>query len=137
MVNNEIAKRLRAIRKENGYTQAKFAEILDISYDGYKKIEKGDTRISIDKLVLIEERFNISAEYIIFGNKPKFDDVWKDVNCLPEHDKFRMMMRLAFYFIKIKKKSLDHEQELGAIDPLMNDFYEKLKDHGILSEDSE
>lgn len=35
--NNEVIKRLKAIRTGNGYTQSQFAEILDMSYDGYKK----------------------------------------------------------------------------------------------------
>lgn len=105
--NNEVIKRLKAIRTGNGYTQSQFAEILDMSYDGYKKMERGDVRIPIDKLVLIEERLNVPAEYIIFGKKDEFDELWLKSQMLSDKDKLRFFMRLYSYFINVKKSSLD------------------------------
>ena len=120
--NNEVIKRLKAIRTGNGYTQSQFAEILDMSYDGYKKMERGDVRIPIDKLVLIEERLNVPAEYIIFGKKDEFDELWLKSQMLSDKDKLRFFMRLYSYFRNVKKSSLVEASDIEMTEEL----FEKL-----------
>lgn len=120
--NNEVIKRLKAIRTGNGYTQSQFAEILDMSYDGYKKMERGDVRIPIDKLVLIEERLNVPAEYIIFGKKDEFDELWLKSQMLSDKDKLRFFMRLYSYFINVKKSYLVEASDIEMTEEL----FEKL-----------
>ena len=120
--NNEVIKRLKAIRTGNGYTQSQFAEILDMSYDGYKKMERGDVRIPIDKLVLIEERLNVPAEYIIFGKKDEFDELWLKSQMLSDKDKLRFFMRLYSYFINVKKSSLVEASDIE----MTGELFEKL-----------
>lgn len=120
--NNEVIKRLKAIRTGNGYTQSQFAEILDMSYDDYKKMERGDVRIPIDKLVLIEERLNVPAEYIIFGKKDEFDELWLKSQMLSDKDKLRFFMRLYSYFINVKKSSLVEASDIEMTEEL----FEKL-----------
>ena len=51
--------RLKEIRKELGYTQEKFAEIMKMSLSGYKKLESGEIRISVDKLIRVISRLCI------------------------------------------------------------------------------
>ena len=59
-----IAKRLKECRKSRHWTQEKTAEILDITYSSYSKIENGFQQPGIDLLIKIcrtfgkTERFN-------------------------------------------------------------------------------
>lgn len=49
MLTKEIGLRLKEIRKENGYTQEQFSELMEMSLNFYGKIERGESRLSIEK----------------------------------------------------------------------------------------
>lgn len=85
-------------------------------------MERGDVRIPIDKLVLIEERLNVPAEYIIFGKKDEFDELWLKSQMLSDKDKLRFFMRLYSYFINVKKSSLVEASDIEMTEEL----FEKL-----------
>ena len=71
MIIEEIGNRLKDIRKENGYTQEEFSEIMGISLNFYGKIERGQSRLSIEKLIFLHNRFNVDINYLLTGNKSK------------------------------------------------------------------
>ena len=43
-LNDGIIQRIKQKRKEKGYTQEKMAELLNISYSNYSKIENADRK---------------------------------------------------------------------------------------------
>ncbi|MBO5303970.1 MAG: helix-turn-helix transcriptional regulator [Lachnospiraceae bacterium] len=63
-----MGKRLRTYRQLNNYTQENMAEILDISLKHYSEVERGITGLSIEKLIFLSERFDISLDYLLKGN---------------------------------------------------------------------
>lgn len=67
----EIGKRIHRIRLQNEYTQAEFAEEIDISVNFLSEIENGKKGVSHDTLTRICLKMNVSADYILFGKKPK------------------------------------------------------------------
>ena len=73
-LNVEIGRRLREIRENMGYTQFRFAEILGVVEEHYRKIELGSSGLTLEKVLILYERLNIDATYLIVGKrKDKFD----------------------------------------------------------------
>lgn len=66
---NKNDTRIRTIRKDLGYTQEQFAEIMDMSISAFKRLDNGKTKLSIEKIYLLVERLNLSADYILYGKK--------------------------------------------------------------------
>lgn len=62
-----MGERIKKSRLELNLTQEQFSEILGISLTYYGQIERGVSSISIEKLQLLYEKFNIDPTYIITG----------------------------------------------------------------------
>lgn len=62
-----IGKRVARLRKEAGLTQFKLSEMINIHEKNLSAIERGINGLSMDTLIAICEIFNISADYILFG----------------------------------------------------------------------
>ena len=60
-----IGERLTAARKESGLTLEKISEILDISYQAYRKYEKDMCYPSVEVLIKISKMYGISSDYIL------------------------------------------------------------------------
>lgn len=56
--------KLKAKRAEHGYTQAKVAELLNISTSSYIHKENGDTQFSLDEVKRLLKIFNCQFEDI-------------------------------------------------------------------------
>ena len=122
----ETAERLRVIRNERGYTQEKFAEILDVAYPTYKKIERAESGVTVNQLRLMKEKLDISADYLLFGEGNDFDDAWVMVRNLSENDKLRMFLRLHAYlkghFSVTSKEQEIWEKQGGQIKEILDLF---------------
>lgn len=68
---SEIGQRIRQLRHMYDYTQAEFAELIDISINFLSEIENGKKGLSQDTLAKICRQLNTSADYILFGAKQK------------------------------------------------------------------
>lgn len=67
IILKEIGERLRAARKAKGLTQAQAADLLDMSCNFYGEIERGNCRLSIEKLMLVHKQLDIDLTYLITG----------------------------------------------------------------------
>ena len=67
----EIGQRIRQLRHMYDYTQAEFAELIDISINFLSEIENGKKGLSQDTLAKVCRQLNTSADYILFGGKQK------------------------------------------------------------------
>lgn len=65
----EIGSRIKAERKKLGLTQENLAEMINVSTHYIYEIERGMKSMSLDTLVLIAEKLELSLDYIIFGNQ--------------------------------------------------------------------
>lgn len=62
-----IGKRVARLRKDAGLTQLKLSEMIDIHEKNLSSIERGINGLSMETLIALCEVFNISADYILFG----------------------------------------------------------------------
>ena len=96
-LNVEIGRRLREIRENMGYTQFRFAEILGVVEEHYRKIELGSSGLTLEKVLILYERLNIDATYLIVGKrKDKFDLDDILTNC-SKVEKRKILHRLLEY----------------------------------------
>ena len=65
----KIGVRLREHRKSKGLTQAQTAAILEMSCNFYGDIERGKCRLSIEKIILANEKLGIDPTYLLTGEK--------------------------------------------------------------------
>ena len=66
-LNINIGNRIREKRKILGLTQAEAAERLSISKNFYGDIERGNKSLSLEKIVLICDKFSIDPTYLLTG----------------------------------------------------------------------
>ena len=62
-----IGNRIREYRLENRFTQAEFAEIMDISTNFLSEVENGRKGMSQDTIYRLCKHFKLSADFVIFG----------------------------------------------------------------------
>ena len=105
------ANRLREIRLNMGVSQEKFAEYLDISLSAYKKIESAENGISVKILRRLKSRFNISSDYLLYGDYKELSDAMDLIDNCTEEDKMKLYLRLTQYFVHDKKKIFVEEEE--------------------------
>ena len=60
-----FTERLRFCRQEKNLTQKQVAEFLGMTMRSYQRYELGDRKPDIEKLVVIADFFNVSADYLL------------------------------------------------------------------------
>ncbi|MHB1485259.1 MAG: helix-turn-helix domain-containing protein [Saccharofermentanales bacterium] len=60
-----FSEKIQILRKQNGLSQEKLAEKLDVSRQAISKWESGQSVPEIDKIIAISELFKVSTDYLI------------------------------------------------------------------------
>ena len=68
----ELHEKNRVMREMNQWSQEEMAEKLAMSANGYAKIERGQTKLTFDKLNQIAQIFKIDVVELITKEKPLF-----------------------------------------------------------------
>lgn len=92
----DIGNRLRKFRKAKGLTQADVAELLNMSINFYGNIERGKSRMSIEKMILAYEKLGIDPTYLLTGkvqSQMSFYDILSDC---PKNKIFDMEQLLRY-----------------------------------------
>lgn len=90
----EVAKRLKEMRYDLDMTQESFAEMIDISIQTYKNIERGQGNISINTLKKMKRKLNFSTDYLLFDEASNLNSVWNNVLSLDGIEKQVLLMWL-------------------------------------------
>lgn len=125
------AERLKLIRKRAGYTQEQMSEIMKLSVSGYKKIESGESQLTTERIMLLDQSMNVSADYLLFGDEPTVENAWRNVQILDDEAKMRMMLRLYAYFLQSRSGTANRIKDGKQLDDAMERFAR------ILSEERE
>lgn len=64
-----MGSRIKAERKKLGLTQEGLAELVNVSSHYIYEIERGMKSMSLETLMLIAEKMEISVDYILYGNQ--------------------------------------------------------------------
>lgn len=66
-----FGERLRNRRNALGFTQEFVSEQIGKSLRFYQMIERGEKGVSLNTLICLNKLFNISIDYLLFGNLPR------------------------------------------------------------------
>lgn len=122
----ESAARIREIRRNSGFTQEEFAELIDFSLSAYKKIESGENGASVNFLEKVEQKLHVSADYILFGKQEELDEVWKLVLNSSEQNKAMLLMRLMHYFVRVKPGMYVTEEAQSVYDERLEEVLKEI-----------
>lgn len=114
-----IAERVREIRNKVGMTQEQFSEKLELSLSAYKKIESAQNNLSLENVCKLEAAFNVSADYILSGEKSNAEEIWKKLLNSAEEDKLKILLYLINYFGKAKDGKLLTTEEQQEVDEVI------------------
>lgn len=131
----EYNQKIRALREIKQWSQEEMAEKLHMSLNGYAKIERGETKLTLDKLEQIANLFNMDAlEFMQNANKGVYfmmnetvdnNTVYYGVQESPiiELEKLKLALQLKDNIIShkeelLKTKDLLLEQKQNEIDSL-------------------
>ena len=107
------------MREINQWSQEEMAEKLAMSANGYAKIERGQTNISIDKLKQIAQIFNIDMVDLITNQDKTFFFSIGDNNVnshnLNSMDKFQLLLDAKDELLKQKDKEIEALKEIIAL----------------------
>lgn len=100
----EIYDKICILRKLHQWTQEEIAEKLNMSVNGYSKIERGKSSINIEKLKQIAQVFNIDISELISSQQSSFfsvrDDfenyhvISSDTKLLYENEKLKLLLEI-------------------------------------------
>ena len=119
----EVGRRLRDIRCKMNLTQERFAEMLDISTQLYKKMESGENNISLSTLQKMKKKLYFSTDYLLFGEKEEFIEIWNRTLALHDMEKELLLLKL---FCEISMNS-NHIESKEAADKY-NLIFQKIKE---------
>ncbi|WP_264720177.1 WO male-killing family protein Wmk [Wolbachia endosymbiont (group B) of Eucosma cana] len=107
----EVGEKVKSWRLERGYTQKDLAEKIGVKYWVILQYEKGNRRISIERLYAIAEALSISITDLIPVSKSCLEDEGEEIlNLVREYKKIndqelRKMFCLLTNFVQISEKS--------------------------------
>lgn len=85
-LNVQIGENIKAIREQIGYTQERFAELVNVSAQYISDVERGNVGISVATLRKIREITSVSSDSILMGNCD-YNDVTLIIEQLKNVDK--------------------------------------------------
>lgn len=62
-----LCRRIRGLREDAGLTQVQVAEALCVSQAAYSRLEKGETEVSLTKLIALSELYGVTLQTMIEG----------------------------------------------------------------------
>ena len=123
----DVQDTIRTMRELNHLTQEEMAEKLNISVNGYSKIERGVTKLSLEKLEQIANIFNINVSELYSAKEKGFLYFFSDNN----HHNYYNGTEIILSENERLKLKLQHKdeiiQKLNNENQLLKEMIELLK----------
>lgn len=110
----KVNEKIRMMRELNHWTQEDMADKLHMSLNSYAKMERGESKIYLDKLEQVAEVFNIDlVDLLLFNKQGLVGLVIGDNNSNNNHQvNYYGHSDAAMFEIEKLKLSLEHKDEL-------------------------
>lgn len=104
-----INERFKQIRKTLGFSQTEFAEQLNKKLRIIQYYETNNYNITLDVLLLLQEKFNVNTDWLINGNGSMFlsdNEKKADSGVVSTASSYNVPERLLILLSKLKKEDL-------------------------------
>lgn len=112
----EIHEKIRLLRHMNKLNQEEMANLLDMSTNGYAKIERGESALTIERLQQIAQKFDITlVDLLLLGDKNLFVFGDNNTNNLSHHNNLKHRNKKAKYIEYSQKNYYSDSQEMQQL----------------------
>lgn len=73
-MKEEICNRIKEIRISLGMNKNEFANFLEITPQYLGSVENGENCLSVEKIIFLAQKANVSTDFILLGKKALVDD---------------------------------------------------------------
>ncbi len=104
-----INERFKQIRKTLGFSQTEFAEQLNKKLRMIQYYEANDSSITLDIILLLQEKFNVNTDWLINGEGSMFlsdNEKKADSGVVSTASSYNVPERLLILLSKLKKEDL-------------------------------
>jgi transcriptional regulator with XRE-family HTH domain len=120
-LTQRFSKKLKILREVNNYTQEYVARVLDISQNAYSLLEKGTTKITLDRIEVLAELYKTTPAELISVNENIYNGIsvaseMMHSNIPPTLSSFEKRM----YEQTISRLEIDIEKLYNLINQLAN-----------------
>lgn len=85
-----IGSRIKAERKKLGLTQEKLSELINVTPHYIYEIERGMKSMSLETLILLSEKMELSTDYILFGvQRQNLGELYRKLDELSDERRLR------------------------------------------------
>lgn len=122
-LTQKFSKKLKILREINNYTQEYVARVLDISQNAYSLIEKGTTKITLDRIEVLAELYKTTPSELVnindnFYTNPTGSGEGQHSNIPPSLSSFEKRM----YEQTISRLEIDIEKLYNLINQLASNI---------------
>lgn len=110
--------RIRAVRKSNNLTQENLAELFNISVSMVKKLESGENNITLSELRCLKNKFNVSSDYILFGEINNGKHFEYQFESAPMEEKMHIFLNILFQLC-----GADNQKFIGFLEKAIEQNY--------------
>ena len=89
MDTKELARKLKTLRTQRGFSQEELAERVGISYQQVQKYEKGDTRLTLERLYAFAQALNVPLEELLSSTLSHLSEA-EDTYAIVEPHSYRL-----------------------------------------------
>ena len=116
--NKEIGKRIRSVRMMNNLTQDNLGDMLGITGQAIQKMEAGENMITVNSLMILCEKLDVTPDYILFDKTKTERDVELSFETLEGNQKLQLLFRLLLYVSKVENEKYRNllESIIGTLD---------------------
>lgn len=99
--NRNIGKRVRSVRMMNNLTQENLGDMLGITAQAIQKIEAGENMLTVNSLIILCEKLDVTPDYILFDRANTERDIELSFETMEGNQKLHLLLRLLLYMSKV------------------------------------
>lgn len=99
--NRNIGKRVRSVRMMNNLTQENLGDMLGITAQAIQKIEAGENMLTVNSLIILCEKLDVTPDYILFNRTYTERDIELSFETMEGNQKLHLLFRLLLYMSKV------------------------------------
>lgn len=124
--NEEVGRRMKEIREAHNLTQEQMAEILKVTTNAVRDYEKGNYGVSKDVMLRLKQYFNVSIDYLLFGDNTEKEKLLFLLDNASEESKMKAFMYLLTYYMLAKKKGSMKDVDLNLAMESFKELFEEI-----------
>lgn len=123
-MSNEMIQRIINLREKHNISQVELAKKLNIEKSAMNKIESGNRKIQTNEIIKLSQIFNVSTDYLLYGNNSVNIPSWATESEIIELEKL-LNEEVALSFGGVE---LTEEEQQRVKDIITTIFWEKIKE---------